>query len=343
MGQTAFERNGALDRGRVAAAIAVVWLHVAAAVVGRGMGAETSVWWFGNVADAAARWCVPVFVMISGALLLDGEPARSLTSFYRRRASRLLPPLAFWTVFYWCYEALRTRQVNGSRLLQGFIEGVPHGHLWFLYMLMGLYVVAPFVHGYLAQAPARHRQVLILTCLIMTSVDSTVAAWQGDTSRTFISLFVPFLGYFMAGHELTKVRLWPRRKLWALVLLSSVLIAGVAGALVPSMGSKAWAVMYHYLNPLVVVQSLAVFGLILQSSPRIVANNWTSASNLAGLSLGVYVLHPVWLAVLHKVGLNGLTIHPVVGIPLVTALTVALAGAATAVLLRLPGLRRTVS
>src|SRR5216117_2766854 len=68
-----------IEQARGAAALAVVILHVSAGVV-RGVSDVTSAaWWIGNIVDSAMRWCVPVFVMISGALLLD--PAKPLGSF----------------------------------------------------------------------------------------------------------------------------------------------------------------------------------------------------------------------------------------------------------------------
>ena len=51
-------------------------------------------WWSANLWDSFAHWCVPVFVMLSGALLLGRrEPA---PHFWRKRAARLVWPLVGW-------------------------------------------------------------------------------------------------------------------------------------------------------------------------------------------------------------------------------------------------------
>src|SRR5689334_22387571 len=122
-----------LDILRIAAIFAVIWLHVCADVV---MKADASVseWWAGNVADAASRWCVPMFVMLSGALLLrDGREELSPREFYVRRAARLSPALIFWTAFYLGYRRLRDH-TGWMELLQDTVKGEPYFHLWFLYM-----------------------------------------------------------------------------------------------------------------------------------------------------------------------------------------------------------------
>ena len=83
-----------LDAARVAAIVAVVLLQVSASVVTQAPLGST-VWWVGNGYDALVRWCVPVFVMVSGALLLDARKTESLATFFRKRAARIGLPLLF--------------------------------------------------------------------------------------------------------------------------------------------------------------------------------------------------------------------------------------------------------
>ena len=54
-----------LDNSRIIAIFAVVVLHAAVSpVVDTPFGSTD--WWAGNLINAFSRWCVPVFVMISG-------------------------------------------------------------------------------------------------------------------------------------------------------------------------------------------------------------------------------------------------------------------------------------
>src|SRR5262245_62050636 len=93
-------RDIRLDALRVVAAFGVVWLHVSAAAVRVMPDVRSATWWMGNVADAAVRWSIPVFVMISGALMLAYPSEKDPLGFYKRRGARLLAPLVFWTIFY---------------------------------------------------------------------------------------------------------------------------------------------------------------------------------------------------------------------------------------------------
>ena len=83
---------------RTLAALAVVGVHVAAMWLVARPGANDSLWWAANLWDSFLHWCVPVFVMISGALWLGSTRPESARDFYRRRAQRLVWPLLGWTL-----------------------------------------------------------------------------------------------------------------------------------------------------------------------------------------------------------------------------------------------------
>ncbi|WP_175637699.1 acyltransferase family protein, partial [Dickeya dadantii] len=68
---------------RIVSTFAVIVLHVSAYTVALA-DLGTFSWWVGNLYDSLVRWCVPVFIMISGALLLSPEKVESLSIFYKK-------------------------------------------------------------------------------------------------------------------------------------------------------------------------------------------------------------------------------------------------------------------
>ena len=87
-----------LDNSRLIATFAAVFLHVAAGVVVYS-NPGSQYWWAGNIYNSFVRWCVPVFVMVSGALLLNPNKMESMETFYKKRLSRILIPLLFWATY----------------------------------------------------------------------------------------------------------------------------------------------------------------------------------------------------------------------------------------------------
>ena len=140
-----------LDNSRIVAVFAVILLHTAGIVVNESdLGSEY--WWIGNLYDSLVRWCVPVFLMVSGALLLDPNKDEDLGTFYIKRASRILVPVLFWSAFFLLWAIVKGNLASLADLSARLLSGKPHYHMWFLYMIVPLYLFAPFFRKIVANS-----------------------------------------------------------------------------------------------------------------------------------------------------------------------------------------------
>ncbi len=90
-----------LNDMRFLAAIAIIVVHISQPYFNQESTEYPPSWWIANLYLSASMWGVPVFVMISGALLLSPEREYpSLSDFYKRRLNRLFLPIFFWTLVY---------------------------------------------------------------------------------------------------------------------------------------------------------------------------------------------------------------------------------------------------
>ncbi|HKU52388.1 MAG TPA: acyltransferase family protein, partial [Nitrospira sp.] len=106
VGSVHVERSSRFDVLRVVACLAVILLHLAATIVRDHEFVHTIHWQFSNAINAATSWCVPLFVMLSGALLLDPKKHVRFRDFWAKRMSRLLPALVAWSAIYFAWRAL---------------------------------------------------------------------------------------------------------------------------------------------------------------------------------------------------------------------------------------------
>ena len=115
--------------------------------------------WVGCL-NAFARACVPLFVVASSYLLFPlQQPAKS---FFPRRMSRVLIPFAIWTVIY---AFLWGNPVdNLSALWQNFNYAA--GHLWFVYMLVGIYLLMPLLSPWAEKVSERELRFYLILCLL---------------------------------------------------------------------------------------------------------------------------------------------------------------------------------
>ena len=327
-----------LDFLRVIAAFAVVFLHVSSRVVVYYPDVHSMMWWTGNIADAFVRWSVPVFVMISGALVFSSSSDITPIQYYKKRAFRLFPPIIFWTLVYFSVREYTQSSFNLNSAVESLVDGTPYYHLWYVYMIVGLYLAAPFLRPMVAGVDSGSLRLLIAGCFTIAAIESLM----GGTSATFLPRFLPFLGYFLAGHYLlSHGSKLSNRLLVSVFLVCGGIVAVGTAALFPQLGQRSWDVMYNYLNPVVIIMSLCIFLLFTKNSNPL----WMPASlvrRIAPITLGIYLVHPLWLMLLSEFRISGFMMHPAVGIPVTTLLAFMLSAASAALLANIPFLKRTV-
>ncbi|MAE59838.1 MAG: hypothetical protein CMJ49_00620 [Planctomycetaceae bacterium] len=93
------------DAVRLWGTIAVIVQHVAQIGMRTHDEVAGGMWWYLHLANSAAKWAVPLFVMLSGAIMLDPNRDEPLSTFYRKRFTRVGIPLVFFCGVYLCVSA----------------------------------------------------------------------------------------------------------------------------------------------------------------------------------------------------------------------------------------------
>ncbi len=288
-----------LDLARVLAIVAVVLIHVIAPVVtGRWAVEGTAAWWTGNLVDSALRWCVPVFVMISGALLLDPRRVERPRDFYLRRLSRIGIPLVVWTLVYLGFRQWWLKQdLSVEDAARGVLAGTPFLQLYFLYVLLGLYALAPFLKIIIRHTTRRMQAGFAAVLIGLGAVDQIASVLLGAGSPTAATRFLPFAGYFVAGWVLRDMRLTPTRVRVAAGAfgLSVVATASLVGVVtLPDGWGAPGRYLYGYLSPTVVVMSLAAF-VLLRVIGQALPLGRDRLAGIASVTFGIFLVHPLVL------------------------------------------------
>jgi surface polysaccharide O-acyltransferase-like enzyme len=334
-----------IDALRVAAAVAVVSLHVAAEPVVFVRDRSSLAWWTGNLIDSAARWCVPIFVMLSGALLLPrrGEPTRD---FFTRRVRRLAIPLVAWSAAYICFRAWRRGGMPGWEWIgDRLLYGRPEYHMWYVFMTLGLYLLTPPLRVFVARTGRRGLVGATLALLLVACIhDALFCFGFAPPLRTVFDMWLPYLGYYLAGHAARRHA--PRISSGALAAAIAACIALIALGTRPLMDRygilPAGLYLYEYLSPPVVAMSLAVFLLgsrIRAPAPNGLVARWVR--DASGATLGIYLIHVMVIRLLRDQGLAAVPLGAA-GVPIVAGVALVISYAAVSALRRLPLLRHTV-
>lgn len=156
-----------LDYLRVVACLMVMTVHATEPYYLGGQGTQVLTYSDGLWADffdSFVRSCVPLFVIASSFLLFP--LSTDTASFFRRRAWRILPPFILWSLVYACYWGEPAD--NLQALLLNFNYAA--GHLWFVYMLIGLYLLMPMMSPWAERVGRRELLTYIAICAATTLI-----------------------------------------------------------------------------------------------------------------------------------------------------------------------------
>jgi surface polysaccharide O-acyltransferase-like enzyme len=337
-----------IENARIISCFAVVFLHVAGIIVYNGQGCGgTAAWWAGNFYNAFSRWSVPFFLMITGALLLAPEKDEPPKVFYRKRFSRILVPLIAWTLVYALIRVwphLNDRSALSSeaiKLLRDLLSGNVYYHLWYVYMLVGLYLFLPFVRFGVRAAPPAALAALCGVWFLISVLTIAAYSFSGPARYSFfLGGFFSYVPYCIAGYLVSTVRpAVSGRTLFAaagamglFTLLGSYALRGV------DLPVKYY--FYNFLSVTIVPMSIALFiGVSRFSRPMLGARLTT---RISALTFGIYLAHPAVMKLLAAAGINPNIITPFLGIPLVALAAFIISGGLTAALSGLPYVRRTI-
>jgi surface polysaccharide O-acyltransferase-like enzyme len=337
---------------RIVAIFWVIVIHVNAANINNFSSVDPTSWWFLNSLSSLGRPAVPLFLMVSGLLLLEPGRIESLRSFAFNRLRRVVIPLIAWSAFYLVWRYFVDKDItSASQAISAVVPGQAYYHLWYLYLIIRLYVVTPILRVYIRAASRNDMRYFLLLWIVWIILNFLQLATNfhfGD--QIFIATGA--VGYFVLGYYLRDVQVTQRQiKLLLAVLLAAWIVTAV-GTYVDTLRHDGTTsdLFYDYLSPTVVAMTIAVFLIVkqfsLQYASSVSKNTHSMIVFLGKASFGIYLVHPAVLNVLitGKLGftLNSTSFSPVLAVPLVFTIVFLVSLAIVAVLQKIPYLRAIV-
>lgn len=193
-------RNEVLDVVRIIATLLVIGVHALGSIEQYvpTSGFSRVEYVFFSILSRAG---VPIFLVLSGWFLLN-KPIDDVWNFYKKRLKRILIPYMAYAVFYTCYfvgyEEHQPVQIPKQYVLR-LIEGRVHPVLWFVYTILVLYFLTPFLSKMLLNMTAKEKRILafgIIAYELLVSALKLVGVSLGITSMFLndSSLFCFLLG-----------------------------------------------------------------------------------------------------------------------------------------------------
>ncbi len=321
-----------LDSLRALAIIAVITIHASSPVVNVAYGKNLFEWWVGNVFYSSTRFAIPVFLMISGAVLFSKN--YKLPIFYKKRFVRVIIPLLFWMVAYWVfrYITLPYEAPTGWNNIviwakNIFLKEGISKHLWFVYMILLLYIPAPIIGKFVRKLRPTMIVFLlaawVIACSIIKDFPANMYRWNGDLTLKFLT-YITYIGYMVLGYYIYKIFYVSkniRLAAWILYVVTLLIAAGMTFYSSKIQG-KLDLTYYNHFSLNTIAQAFAVF----------VAFKETKLSNkylvklrdvTSDYSFGIYFVHIIVLGAFFKKGIFWTMTNPIISVPVVVILTFA--------------------
>ena len=284
---------------------------------------EIKLW--GAIYGSVLRPCVPLFVMITGALLL---PVRGdASTFYKKRIPRVFYPFLIWSVLYnlfpWItgllglnpqiildffpYAGEEVMQQSFSVSLE-YILMIPFNfsilavHMWYIYLLIGLYLYLPIFSAWVEKASERAKLMFLLAwgvTLLLPYYYQFVSNYLWGTcswnSFGMLYAFAGFNGYLLLGHYLKNLE-WSLKKTLAIGI--PMFAVGYAVTFLgfrhitalPEYTDEMLELFFTYCSLNVVMMTIPVF--MLAKKVKVNSERMKKAlANLTVCGFGIYMIH----------------------------------------------------
>lgn len=322
--QAASGRIVYLDLLRVISTLAVIVIHI----IGKSFSniPVTSIsWQILNVYDSFVRFSVPVFVMISGVFFLDNKRPLSLKKLYSCNIVRLITAFIFWSAAYAGVSFLRNNGNSlGVQVKDFIIECIKgHYHMWFIFMIVGLYMVTPLLRA-ISKDKKLTEYFLLLSfgfCFLANAIGliPKIGSMTKDIFDTMnVGLVSGYTGYYFLGYYIHNYTIKEKhKKTIYFVGILSLLATIIGTSLISVYTDEASVALYYNLLPNTLFVSMAIFICCKEGYSKIKLNEKQEKiiSVLSNYSFGIYLVHDFFIIVLKNIHYADNAIKTLIAIP----------------------------
>lgn len=345
-----------LDILRIIATIAVIFTHVSAMHL-EDLSCNSTDWQIHNIYASLSRWSVPIFLMISGALFLNHDKNVKISILYKKNILRIMTALIVWSFLYAIFQYLTIERYHNLSSIIG-LTIIGHYHLWFLYLILGIYISLPVLVKISENKNVLHYFMLasfIFTFILplITETGKNILprqVWDSFNAHPYFleainhnynffcpHIFIGYVFYFMFGHYLNIKEI-------NTTLIRFIAFGGLLGAIGIILGTyfstssqnEFSGSFYHYLNICPLFEATAIFCFV----KYIPHHHGRINVMLSKASFGTYLIHPMLIEICLMFDIDTMIICPLLSIPLMVFIIFITSTLISYVLMQIPIIKR---
>lgn len=243
---------------------------------------------FFNASYQMMYWAVPVFFMITGTLFLPKGKNVKAGVWISKYVKRILLALLFFAIPYAMLKIIITEGFNISILWKAVLDVLSDsgfGHLWYLYVLVGIYLIMPILKRFCDNASDGEMKLVLLTLFILDYCFPLVSHLI-DFRIAFPSQLAYPVFYLLVGHWIFENRELIKRKLVGFVIV--IIIFVICFLNFKCSVPKLWT---QYDSPLIAILAVSIFSMFVSRDWKIRPWLW----EMDRLCFAAYLIHPLFI------------------------------------------------
>lgn len=329
-----------LDLLRIIAIIAVIMIHVSAE---NWYVTEVDNKWLMNnfINSIVGMWAVPTFVTISGALLL-GNSKFNIKSLFTKYLPRIIFILVVWHTIYYFYQNPTLSTTNVVQCYKNLILGEVYSHLWYLYLVIGLYIITPILNKLVRVLNKNEYIYMLIIGFCLTAGIQTLCYFS---KFDFYAIIEPYkvlnfnvmLFYYLLGYYLKKWDI-PYGKITLVVSVTLLIIMSILQNIISV--KKGMPITFSGTSNVLAIFIVASLFSVLKNNQKLKSK--LIISKMGKLTLGVYLIHFIIEKTLLKFGINANMINPILGNILVTLIIAVISYLLCFIISKIPIIKKTI-
>jgi surface polysaccharide O-acyltransferase-like enzyme len=283
--------NVSADIIRILAAFYVIFSHSTDRFVLYTTLKASSAWHVIYFFNTLSRVAVPLFVVLSGYLILNRAKTKNVKAFYGKRFTRILYPFIIWLAIYYGW----TVYWDQTKLTLDFIaQTLWYGNLWHLYFLiiiMELYLLTPFLERFNETRTRQQQTILFWSLLALSVICSLLTLVHINVQALSLTIFIPYIGYYYAGGYLRDVKV---NKLWTVIFLLLYFVLAYITNVIAD-GNTTTYIIFNFsptLLPMTLFLFLALKDIHKHVATKFLTGKFEKVIAYTGrASFGIYLLH----------------------------------------------------
>jgi surface polysaccharide O-acyltransferase-like enzyme len=307
-------------------------IHSSAPFLKKPIGTEFMI---GNIFDGISRLAVPLFLMVSGALLLHKEEEVSV--FFKKRASKIILPFLAWSVIYYIYK-FGIENFTITQFIKRFAENDIYYHLWYLYLLIIIYLLIPLLRKLVQNTPTSLILYYIVLSIALDNIVTTSSRFFDISPQLYINGFSVYISYFLMGYLVFQRKIFKDYKKHLYVAGLIAVFAIIIGTLLMT-DYKGQFNNYFYRSESIFVftYTTAMMVFILNRKDKILS----FTKSVSQLSFTIYFVHLIFLEYYQKL-LAQYELHAILMIPAVFIMTLITSFIFSWIVARIPIVRKVL-